>query len=52
MAADTASAAITTEKLRQLLHIQTELREQAENVPAQSAARFGWAVGGLRSRRS
>jgi multidrug efflux pump subunit AcrA (membrane-fusion protein) len=30
MAADTASAAITIENLRQLLHIQTELREQAE----------------------
>ncbi|MEW6402837.1 MAG: hypothetical protein AB1649_13625 [Chloroflexota bacterium] len=30
MAADTASAAITVENLRQLLHIQTELREQAE----------------------
>jgi hypothetical protein len=30
MAADTALAAITLENLRQLLHIQTELREQAE----------------------
>ncbi|MDI6694261.1 MAG: hypothetical protein QME21_04385 [Anaerolineales bacterium] len=30
MAADTASTAITIENLRQLLHIQTELREQAE----------------------
>jgi hypothetical protein len=30
MAADTANAAITIENLRQLLHIQTELREQAE----------------------
>jgi len=30
MAADTALAAITVENLRQLLHIQTELREQAE----------------------
>ena len=30
MASDTASAAITIENLRQLLHIQTELREQAE----------------------
>jgi multidrug efflux pump subunit AcrA (membrane-fusion protein) len=30
MAADTALAAITLENLRQLLHIQTELRERAE----------------------
>jgi hypothetical protein len=51
MAADTASAAITIENLRQLLHIQTELREQAETAGAKPSA-FGGLLEPLRLKKS